>query len=79
MKHISEFIVIKREQLERSHQLSLFAGQREKGSVEWDAFNSIRDDVIPGYSVRIPKKPIVMTEPHHVLRIVYPPRFARGM
>ena len=79
MKHISEFIVIRRAQLETSRQLTLFSGKPEKGSNEWSAFDSVRDDVVAGYPTAIPKKPIVMTEPHHVLRIVYPPRVAHGM
>jgi len=79
MKHISEFIVIRRRELERTRQLTLFPAQVEKGGAEWSAFNGVRGDVVDGYPVRLPRKPIVMTEPHHVLRIVYPPRIAHGV
>ncbi|MDO8552999.1 MAG: hypothetical protein Q7S01_05790 [bacterium] len=72
MKHISEFLVIRRRELERVRQISLFDATPEKGSVEWGTFNSLRDDTIDGYPVLISQKPIVVAEPHHILRIVYP-------
>lgn len=82
MKHISEFLNVRRQQLERQRQLSLFSVQAEKGSSEWSAFNSVRGDRVDSYPVSMPKQAIVITEPHRVLparrklgaggRIMYP-------
>lgn len=72
MKHISEFLNVRRRQLERQRQLSLFGAQPEKGSSEWHAFNLVRGDHADSYPVRMPKKAIVIAEPRRVLRIIYP-------
>ncbi len=72
MKHISEIISVRRGQLEGQRQLSLFTAAQHKGSSEWSVFNTVRGDASGGYSVRVPKKPIVIVEPRRVLRIVYP-------
>lgn len=67
MRHIKE-ILAEREQ-------SLFGKPEEKGSREWSAFNIVREDVVDSYRVAQPRRPIVLREPHHVLRIVYPQSF----
>lgn len=79
MKHISEIMSARREQLNsqrdkvaRSHQLHLFVHTKEKGSNEWAAFNAIRHDRSGGYHVAAPKKAIISREPY-VIRI-YPAR-----
>ena len=87
MKHISEYLVLKKKPIEipeqaRSYsvrpfrQFSLFSAPLDKGSSEWSPFNLVRDDTVDTYPVRVPKKPIVVAEPHHVLRIIYPPTYA---
>lgn len=85
MEHVSELLAIRKRQLEMSRQRELFSvrispARPEKGSGEWRSFNPVRDDAVDMYPVRIPKKPIVVAEPHHVLRIIYPPaRMAHGV
>ncbi|MBI2613146.1 hypothetical protein HYW59_05100 [Candidatus Kaiserbacteria bacterium] len=64
MKHIKEILSEK--------HASLFGKPEEKGSGEWNTFNIIRDDRVDAYRVAKPRRPIVLREPHHVLRIVYP-------
>ncbi len=78
MKHISEILEVRKVQLDNNkRQLSMFTRSSEKGSGEWSAFNAVRGDSGGGYSVRIPKKPIVISGPQHILRIVYPIRRLR--
>ena len=64
MKHISEILAERQE--------SLFGKPEEKGSREWRTFSVVRDDTVDMYRVRLPRRPIVVREDHHVLRIVYP-------
>ena len=52
--------------------MNLFVHPQEKGSGEWSAFNTIRDDTVGAYRVRVPQKPIVISGPRHILRIIYP-------
>jgi len=73
MEHISTYLVARKRQLqEEQYQLSIFSLASEKGSGEWKAFNAVRDDSVSAYPVQKPRKAIVMREPRHVLRIVYP-------
>lgn len=53
-------------------QMHLFARAEEKGSGEWSTFNAVREDSIGAYRVRVPQKPIVISGPRHILRIIYP-------
>jgi hypothetical protein len=64
MKSIKEILA--------ERQATLFAGPEEKGSREWSTFNVVRGDTIGAYRVTLPHRPVVVREPHHVLRIVYP-------
>lgn len=57
MKHISEMIAARRDQIERSFQLSLFSRTaREKGSREWSLFNPIAHDRVDAYRVTTPRR-----------------------
>lgn len=59
MKHISEFIAIKKERLGLDRirrQLSLFAATQEKGSREWSLFDPVRHDRADSYPVSTPRK-----------------------
>lgn len=79
MKHISELLTARKQELEERRQMSLFSAQpAEKGSAEWSAFSAVRGDRANGYAVRMPKKPIVVKEPQYVLRIIYPYRELRA-
>ncbi|MBI4079714.1 hypothetical protein HY414_00590 [Candidatus Kaiserbacteria bacterium] len=67
MRHIKEILA--------ERQISLFGKPEEKGSVEWSTFNAVRDDKVDTFRVALPRRPIVLREPDHVLRIVYPQSF----
>lgn len=71
MKHIQEILSEKR--------MSLFAEPQEKGSGEWSTFDAVKDSRggVGAYRVSVPRQAIVVREPHHVLRIVYPLRHLR--
>jgi hypothetical protein len=59
MKHISEIIAAKKEQLGLEHsqqQLGLFSAAREKGSREWSLFDPVAHDRISAYPVTTPRK-----------------------
>lgn len=77
MKHISELLQSRKQQFtrieERSQQIRLFSLRTEKGSSEWKAFDPVRNDKVSAYPVRMSRKPIAVVQPHHVLRLVYPP------
>ena len=64
MEHVKEMLA--------ERQVTLFGKPEEKGSSEWGTFNTVRGDSIGAYRVALPRRPIVMREAHHVLRIVYP-------
>jgi hypothetical protein len=78
MKHIKELITVRAQQLELQRPTVLSAPVREKGSSEWSTFNVVREDTVGAYRVRMPKKPIVIQAPQHILRIIYPLRRLRG-
>lgn len=78
MKHISQLLAVRKIQLEKSRQLSLFADANEKGSAEWSTFSPIQGDHVSAYSVTKPQKAIVFKESPSVLRIMYPERTLRG-
>ncbi|MBI2610671.1 hypothetical protein HYW60_01905 [Candidatus Kaiserbacteria bacterium] len=64
MRHIKEILA--------EREAGLFGKPEEKGSLEWRAFNVVREDRVDTYRVEKPRRPVVVREPHHVLRIVYP-------
>ena len=51
MKHIKEIL--------EQRKLSLFGRDAQKGSAEWSAFNSIREDKADAYRVSAPRAPEV--------------------
>ena len=55
MEHISAFITFRKENIERERQLGLFDTQSQKGSREWAAFNSVREDRTDAYRVALPR------------------------
>ena len=57
---------------DKEGQMHMFTDSREKGSGEWGTFSAVRDDTVDSYRVAVPRHPIVLREPHRVLRIVYP-------
>lgn len=74
MKHISIYLQDRKRSLAYQRaQPNLFSHRSEKGMSEWSTFDTIREDRVKAYPVRIPARAIVTKEPRHVLRIAYPP------
>ena len=69
MKHIKDIL--------GDRHTSLFSAPAEKGASEWNTFEAVKHDSAGAYRVSMPKQAIVVREPHHVLRIVYPLRHLR--
>ena len=78
MKHISQLLAVRKIQIEKSRQLSLFSDASEKGSAEWSTFNPIQSARVEAYTVKQPRQAIVFKESPSVLRIMYPGRTLRG-
>ena len=76
MKHISEYIAAKKEQLGLANlrkQLSLFSAPREKGSREWSAFDSVVGDRSGAYPTATQRARPVLRYPN-ILHINRYPR-----
>ncbi len=68
MKHIKEILAARREQL-------LSTTQTEKGSREWSAFNSVREDRVEMFPVSTPR----MKEQPRYPNLVHISRFPRQL